>query len=87
LLGWYNAGVASILVFGAALTGDLFFCLGIIGEYMIVMVQELKRRPTAVVDVVIGNMQKNPAALQINDLRANRIVSEKVAETFSGHQS
>src|SRR5262249_5242632 len=40
ILGYWvgaNAGVTSILLFGAFVTSVMFLCLGIMGEYMIVM--------------------------------------------------
>ena len=71
ILGYWvgaNAGVTSILLFGTLITSVMFLCLGIIGEYMIVMFQELKRRPTAVVDAVLGAVAKADAAVHINDV-------------------
>jgi len=48
----------------------MFLCLGIIGEYLIVMFQELKHRPTAIVDYLIGDMNMSRPASQINTLGA-----------------
>jgi glycosyltransferase involved in cell wall biosynthesis len=69
ILGYWvgaNAGVSSILVFGAFITSMMFLCIGIIGEYLIVMFQELKRRPTAVVGELLGSIHKNELAGHIN---------------------
>jgi dolichol-phosphate mannosyltransferase len=49
-----NAGVATILVFVSLVSSILFLCLGIIGEYLVLMLEELKRRPTAVVAAALG---------------------------------
>ena len=71
VLGYWvgaNAGIATSLVFGAFITSVLFLCVGIMGEYMIVMFQELKRRPTAVVESVLGACEKHHSAQQINDI-------------------
>jgi dolichol-phosphate mannosyltransferase len=71
VLGYWvgaNPGVTTLLVFLSFVVGILFLCLGIIGEYLIVMFQELKARPTAVVEAIIGEVQKNRAADHINDL-------------------
>jgi len=57
-----NAGVATILVFVAFAVSVLFVCLGIVGEYMIVLLQELKRRPAAIVASVIGELRPHEAA-------------------------
>ena len=40
----------------------LFLCVGIIGEYLVVILEEMKGRPAAVVDVVTGDLHLNPHA-------------------------
>jgi len=54
-----NPGTTTILIFGAFISSILFLCLGIIGEYLVVMLQEIKRRPTAIVQSVLGDVSKN----------------------------
>ena len=44
-----NAGTATILLYFSFVSSMLFFCLGIIGEYLVVLVRETKRRPCAIV--------------------------------------
>jgi dolichol-phosphate mannosyltransferase len=71
ILGYWvgaNPGVTTLLVFLAFVVGALFLCLGIIGEYLIVMFQEVKARPTAVVEAILGNVQKNSTAVHVNDI-------------------
>ena len=64
-----NPGLATVLLFLSFVASMMFLCLGIIGEYLIVMFQELKRRPTAVIDSVMGDIT-NEGAVQINSLAA-----------------
>ena len=52
-----NGGVATMLIFLAITFSILFLCLGIIGEYLVVLLHELKNRPTAIVDSVVGEMR------------------------------
>lgn len=65
-----NPGLATILVFGSFVASMMFLCLGIIGEYLIVMFQELKHRPTAIVDSFVGDLTKNSWASNVNSLGA-----------------
>jgi polyisoprenyl-phosphate glycosyltransferase len=51
-----NPGVTSIILFLAITSSMLFFCLGIMGEYLVVLVKEVKGRPAAIVDRLIGNL-------------------------------
>lgn len=49
-----NPGVATIVVFSSFSLSILFACLGIIGEYLIVLLQEIKGRPTAIIGSSVG---------------------------------
>ncbi len=44
-----NAGTATIVLYLSLIASALFFCLGIIGEYLAVIIKEVKKRPVAVV--------------------------------------
>ena len=44
-----NAGTATIVLYMSLIASALFFCLGIIGEYLAVIIKEVKKRPVAVV--------------------------------------
>ncbi len=57
-----NAGIASVLVFLSFTISGLFLCLGIVGEYLIVLLHEIKRRPTAIVASVAGDLRRVDAA-------------------------
>jgi glycosyltransferase involved in cell wall biosynthesis len=65
LLGYWvgaNAGTATVLVFLAFALSVLFVCVGILGEYLIVLLQEIKKRPAAIVAMVVGDLQPLDAA-------------------------
>ena len=52
LFGYYvgaNPGTTTVLLYFSLVSSMLFFCLGIIGEYLVVLVRETKRRPCAIV--------------------------------------
>jgi polyisoprenyl-phosphate glycosyltransferase len=69
VLGYWvgaNRGLATLLVFVAFITSMMFLCLGIVGEYLIVMFRELKRRPTAIVGEVLGSVRKNELATHVS---------------------
>jgi dolichol-phosphate mannosyltransferase len=65
VLGYWvgaNPGITTLLCFLALVFSVLFVSLGIIGEYLVVLLQEVKRRPTAIVDNVVGALHKNTSA-------------------------
>lgn len=56
--GYYigkNPGTTTVVVLMLFVSSMLFLCLGIIGEYMSVVIREIKRRPTAIVRTTAGN--------------------------------
>ncbi len=60
LLNYYigaSPGITTMIVLLLGVASMLFLCLGVIGEYLIVMLKELKRRPTAIARSIIGNLQ------------------------------
>jgi glycosyltransferase involved in cell wall biosynthesis len=68
LLGYWvgaNAGTATVLVFLAFALSVLFVCVGILGEYLIVLLQEIKKRPAAIVAMVVGDLQPLDAAYSL----------------------
>jgi polyisoprenyl-phosphate glycosyltransferase len=71
LLGYWvgaNPGTASLLVFLSFTLSVLFVCLGIIGEYLVLLLQEIKKRPAAIVASVIGEMQPYDSAYALLDV-------------------
>ena len=44
-----NAGTATLVLYLSFISSALFFCMGIIGEYLAVIIKEVKRRPVTVV--------------------------------------
>jgi len=53
-----NAGTTTIVLYLSFIGSAILFCLGIMGEYMGVMIKEIKRRPVAV--VAERTTEKNP---------------------------
>jgi hypothetical protein len=51
-----NPGISTLLVFLSFTLSVLFVCLGIIGEYL-VLLQEIKKRPAAIVASVVGDLR------------------------------
>jgi dolichol-phosphate mannosyltransferase len=52
ILGYHvgaNAGTATLVLYLSFIASALFFCLGIMGEYLAVIIKEVKRRPVALV--------------------------------------
>ena len=71
-----NGGVASMLIFLAFTFSILFLCLGIVGEYLVVLLHEIKNRPTAIVDSVVGDIRPYPVAYAM--LSAERFTEDKL---------
>jgi polyisoprenyl-phosphate glycosyltransferase len=70
VLGYWvgaNRGVATIVCFLALVFSVLFLCVGVLGEYLVVLLQEVKRRPTAIVAETLGDVRKNDSAWQVID--------------------
>jgi hypothetical protein len=68
VLGYWvgqNPGTATLLAFLTFVFSVLFVCIGIIGEYLVVLLQEVKRRPTGIVQTVLGDARKNELAANI----------------------
>jgi len=51
-----------MLVFLAFALSVLFVCMGIVGEYLIVLLQEIKKRPAGIVAAVVGDVRPQEAA-------------------------
>jgi glycosyltransferase involved in cell wall biosynthesis len=51
-----NPGTTTIILFLAIVSSMLFFCLGIMGEYLVVLLKEVKGRPAAITDRLIGDL-------------------------------
>lgn len=71
---WIGAspGTTTIILILLAVSAMLFLCLGVLGEYLIVMLKELKRRPTAIARATIGDLQPSasPNVLSVPDFEA-----------------
>jgi dolichol-phosphate mannosyltransferase len=66
-----SPGVATLLVFIAFALSVLFLCLGIVGEYLIVLLHEIKRRPSAIVMAAVGDVTFRECAYSIADRSAS----------------
>jgi dolichol-phosphate mannosyltransferase len=65
LIGYWvgaNPGITTVVVFLSFALSVLFVCLGILGEYLIVLLQEIKKRPSAIVASVVGHLKPYDAA-------------------------
>jgi dolichol-phosphate mannosyltransferase len=61
LLNYYigaNPGTTTIVVLVCVVSSLLFFCLGILGEYLGLILREVKRRPVAIVGETVGSLRK-----------------------------
>jgi glycosyltransferase involved in cell wall biosynthesis len=61
LFGYYigaNPGVTTIVLLGLFIASLLFLCLGILGEYLGVLIKEIKRRPVAIVRQPVGGLSR-----------------------------
>ena len=70
VLGYWvgaNPGTATLLVFLAFTLSVLFVCLGIIGEYLVLLTQEMKRRPAAIIASAIGDVRPYDSAYTLLD--------------------
>ncbi len=67
-----NPGTATLLVFLAFTLSVLFVCLGIIGEYLVLLLREIKRRPAAIVESVIGDLRPYDSAYALLDSSAQQ---------------
>jgi hypothetical protein len=70
VLGYWvgaNPGIATILCFLSMTVSVLFLCIGVLGEYLVVLLQEVKCRPTAIVEAALGDLRKSEAADQVVD--------------------
>jgi glycosyltransferase involved in cell wall biosynthesis len=61
LFGYYigaNPGVTTIVLLGLLVASLLFLCLGILGEYLGLLLKEIKRRPMAIVSKPLGDLTR-----------------------------
>ncbi len=68
ILGYWigaNPGVTTIVLYLSLISSLLFFCLGIIGEYVLLLLREVQARPSAVVDLALGVTQGSERAIPV----------------------
>ncbi len=61
-----NPGTTTVILYVSIVSSMLFFCLGIMGEYLVVMLKELKRRPAAVAQLIIGDLRPQPSQVVLS---------------------
>jgi dolichol-phosphate mannosyltransferase len=65
VLGYWigaNPGVTTIVLYLSLIASMLFLCLGIIGEYLLLLLRESQGRPSAVVEYALGVPQGRDAS-------------------------
>jgi glycosyltransferase involved in cell wall biosynthesis len=62
-----NPGVATIVILVLLTSAFNFLCLGIIGQYLALVVREVKRRPQSVVLRTVGQLQRQRIAFPITN--------------------
>ena len=55
-----NPGLTILVLYFSFVASMLFLCVGILGEYISVILWEVKRRPTAIVRQTVGTVQRLP---------------------------
>jgi polyisoprenyl-phosphate glycosyltransferase len=55
-----NPGTTTLVMYFSIITAAIFVCLGILGEYVAVLIREVKRRPTALVAEVTPGVSRLP---------------------------
>ncbi len=71
-----NPGVTTIVLYLSFVASILFFCLGIIGEYVLLLLRESQGRPSAIVDTLLGVDNRTHAASPV----ATTLVAPSEAE-------
>jgi hypothetical protein len=54
-----------------------------LGEYLVVLLQEVKRRPTAIVAETLGGLRKNESAWQVIDCQSIAPAPSEIALTLA----
>ncbi|MBV9489518.1 MAG: glycosyltransferase family 2 protein [Verrucomicrobia bacterium] len=57
-----NPGVTTIVILVLLTSAFNFLCLGIMGQYLALVVREVKRRPQSIVREIVGDLQRNRVA-------------------------
>jgi polyisoprenyl-phosphate glycosyltransferase len=60
-----NPGVATIVILVSFLSAINFLCLGIVGQYLALVLQEVKRRPQAIIMEVIGEVRRQEVTFPV----------------------
>jgi polyisoprenyl-phosphate glycosyltransferase len=60
-----DSGLTILFLYVSFIASMLFFCIGILGEYISVILWEIKRRPTAIVQRTTAQMERSPNAVYV----------------------
>jgi dolichol-phosphate mannosyltransferase len=63
-----NPGTTTIILYLSIISSMLFFCLGIMGEYLVILVKEAKGRPTAIADRLIGDLALQSPSVAVTSI-------------------
>ncbi|MBV9489983.1 MAG: glycosyltransferase family 2 protein [Verrucomicrobia bacterium] len=61
-----NPGTATIVILITSMSAINFLCLGIIGQYLAILLKEVKQRPQAVVQALVGDLAGQPVAYRLS---------------------
>ena len=61
-----SPGVATIVILISLVSAINFFCLAIVGQYLSLVLREVKRRPQAIVHELVGEIHRQPVAFPLN---------------------
>lgn len=82
-----NPGTTTVILFLAIVSSMLFFCLGIMGEYLVVLLKEVKGRPVAIAQELIGNLtMQAPASAIVSAVTERQALSFVVEDATSSQR-
>jgi dolichol-phosphate mannosyltransferase len=62
-----SPGIATTVILVSLISAINFLCLGIIGQYLALVLREVKRRPQAIVEQVLGTLQRQRVAYPLSE--------------------
>jgi glycosyltransferase involved in cell wall biosynthesis len=71
VFGYYigaNPGIATLGILLCFIGSMGFLCLGILGEYLALIVEETKRRPAAIIQERFGNLERQETGFRISEI-------------------
>lgn len=62
-----SPGIATTVILLGLVSAINFFCLGIMGQYLALVLREVKRRPQAIVDQTFGALSRQQVAFPLGE--------------------